>query len=157
MIKKLLLWILRDEYINILEDHIKMKEHLSGLYECVRNLQADNKHLKNLLIQSQKENSTAKQVYDRMFENTDVTVDVDMSSRYGRGDSWAIISIQGEREDFVRFVDLSRHHIQEISHFLRQFRRGKVDAEPRTRNFLMGDSDLASGRTIKRIDRKIFL
>lgn len=157
MIKKLLLWILKDEYKYILEDHIKMKKHLTGLYEHVRNLQADNKHIKNLLIQAQKENSTSKQVYDRLFENTDVTVDADIQANYGRSDSWAIISIQGEREDFVRFIDLSRHDIQEISHFLRQFRRGKVDAEPRMRNFLMGDSGLASGRTIKRIDRKIFL
>lgn len=154
MIKKILLWILRKEYISLLEENIKLKEHVSGLYESYMNIIADHNELKRLLLKQEKFNAQAKGVYEKLFENTDVTVDTDIQANYGRSDSWAIISIQGEREDFVRFIDLSRYDIQMISKFLRQFRRGKVDTEPRMRNFLMDDSGLASGRTIKRSDNK---
>lgn len=155
MLKKLLLWIIRKEYINLLEENVKLKEHVSGLYESHMNIIADHNELKRLLLKQERDNKQAKGIYEKLFENTDVTVDADIQANYGRSDSWAIISIQGEREDFVRFVDLSRYDIQMISQFLRQFKRGKVDAEPRMRNFLMGDSGLASGRTMKRSDKKL--
>lgn len=157
MIKKILLWVLRKEYTSLLGENIKLRSHVRGLYEAIRNIQSDHKELKRLLLEQQKQNHQVKYVYDKLFENTDITVDADIQANYGRSDSWAIISIQGEREDFVRFVDLSRYDIQMISQFLRQFKRGKVDAEPRMRNFLMGDSGLASGRTFKRSDKKLFL
>lgn len=61
----------------------------------------------------------------------EVSVDVHYRSK-----SWAVISLQGDRSDFIKFVDLGHRDINEISHFLRRFDRAKVDAAPQETAFL---------------------
>jgi hypothetical protein len=66
--------------------------------------------------------------------NIDVSVDVHQYSR-----SWACISIQGVKDDYIKFVDLGHRDVYEISKFLRQFERDvniKVDASPEVTRFL---------------------
>lgn len=63
---------------------------------------------------------------DNLLNNLDISVDV-----HYRANSWAVISIQGDRSDFIKFIDLGRSDIEEIYRFLRRFDRSKVDAEPR--------------------------
>ena len=63
--------------------------------------------------------------------NIDVSVDVHEYSR-----SWAVISIQGEKSDYIKFVDLGRSEIREIENFLRHFDRRKIDASPQASRYL---------------------
>ncbi len=60
-----------------------------------------------------------------MLGNIDVSVDLHHYSP-----SWAVISIQGERSDYIKFIDLGVKDIREIQQFLRRFDRSKVDCSP---------------------------
>ena len=69
-----------------------------------------------------------------MLDNIDVSVDVHEYSR-----SWAVISLQGRKTDYIKFVDLEDSDIKEIGMFLRKFDRRtnvKIDATPIASNFL---------------------
>lgn len=49
---------------------------------------------------------------------------VDIGMQYDP--SWAVISIQGRKRDYIRFIDLSEKDLMEIGRFLKQFeRRGR--------------------------------
>lgn len=89
----------------------------------------------NAHIQIAKENNSKFQSYkktiDSLLENIDVSVDVHQHDRYSR--SWAVISLQGKKSDYVKFVDLGDSDIRHIQQFLRQFERNsniKIDAAP---------------------------
>ncbi|MEQ3500621.1 hypothetical protein ABMY20_12760 [Tenacibaculum sp. SSH1-16] len=77
--------------------------------------------LENQIIKSH--NQTI--VVENLLQNIDVSVDL-----HKYAPSWAVISIQGEKSDYIKFVDLGRSDIQEIQRFLRYFdrKRVKVDA-----------------------------
>lgn len=66
--------------------------------------------------------------------NIDVSVDIHQYSP-----SWAVISIQGEKSDYIKFVDLGKEEMQVIQKFMRQFERSKVDATPEISQFLRID------------------
>lgn len=73
-----------------------------------------------------------------IVEEFDVSVDVH-ETRVSRSGSWAVISLQGKRADFVKFIDLEDRDLQEIGGFLRQYERSaniKIDAAPQTSRFL---------------------
>jgi hypothetical protein len=76
---------------------------------------------------------------DVVFEHMDVSVDVDVN-QYGKySRSWAVISLQGLKTDYVKFVDLSDRDIYAIQKFLRQFDTSmntKIDATPTASTFL---------------------
>lgn len=77
-----------------------------------------------------------KMTLDNLLKNIDVSVDVSEHHRYSR--SWAVISVQGSRTDFLKFVDLGDSEIRDIQRFLRQFTRcsdPKIDASPGTTPF----------------------
>lgn len=59
--------------------------------------------------------------------NLDVSVGVHMKSG-----SWAVVSLQGQRADYIKFIDLGDRDICEIQKFLRTFDREqiKIDANP---------------------------
>lgn len=63
----------------------------------------------------------------KLLGNIDVSVDV-----HHRSGSWAVVSLQGGKTDYIKFVDLDQRSIREISAFLRQFDRQnvKIDANP---------------------------
>ncbi|MDV3793342.1 hypothetical protein CMU23_01505 [Elizabethkingia anophelis] len=81
------------------------------------------KQIKNNAIQEKRINN--------LLDNLDISVDV-----HYRAKSWAVISIQGERTDFIKFIDLGRSDILEIHKFLRYFDRAKIDAAPQESAFL---------------------
>jgi hypothetical protein len=60
-----------------------------------------------------------------LLGNIDVSVDV-----HQYAPSWAVISMQGEKADYIKFIDLGRAEIREIQKFLRQFERSKIDSAP---------------------------
>lgn len=75
-----------------------------------------------------------KQV-NNLLGNIDVSVDVHMHSS-----SWACISIQGERSDYIKFVDLGTSDIREIERFLKRYERNqnphKIDSPPSMKRWL---------------------
>jgi Zn-dependent M16 (insulinase) family peptidase len=65
----------------------------------------------------------------------DVSVDVNVSEhRYA--ESWAVISIQGKKADFIKFVNLGSRDIFEIQRFLEHFDRVKADCAPQFSPYL---------------------
>lgn len=74
--------------------------------------------------------------FNNVLSGIDVSVDV---HEYNYSPSWAVISFQGEKSDFIKFINLGKSDIMEISRFLRKFDRKynmKVDASPMTSHFL---------------------
>lgn len=90
------------------------KQQLEDLQRMVRKASTTNDQLQAQLDRVR-----------NILGNMDVSVDVHYHSP-----SWAVISIQGEKSDYIKFVDLGKRDIMEISRFLSQFERGKIDAHP---------------------------
>jgi hypothetical protein len=65
----------------------------------------------------------------------DVSVDVHQYSS-----SWAVFSLQGQKADYVKFVDLGDRDIHEIARFISKYERGKYDATPHLREFIKGET-----------------
>lgn len=76
--------------------------------------------------------TSAKRI-NQLIGNIDVSVDV-----HRRSGSWAVVSLRGQKMDYIKFVDLDQRSLKEISHFLRQFDRQnvKIDANPFDRQML---------------------
>lgn len=78
------------------------------------------------------------EAFNQVLNGIDVSVDVhEYDNRYSP--SWAVISLQGQRTDFIKFVELGDSNIRDISQFLRQYERQahvKVDASPSASQFL---------------------
>ncbi len=79
-----------------------------------------------------------RKVFDNVLSNIDVSVDIhEYDHRYSP--SWAVISLQGQKTDYIKFIALGQSDINEIANFLRQFERNtniKVDASPHATRFL---------------------
>ena len=69
----------------------------------------------------------------RLMGNIDVSVDV-----HHRSGSWAVVSLQGGKTDYIKFIDLGDRDIMDIAHFLRQYDRKnvKIDASPFDRHIM---------------------
>jgi len=106
MIKKIFKWIFKSE-LNKLYSEIQLCKN-----ERI-NLESERKRIKNLL------------------NNIDVSVDVHEYSP-----SWAVISIQGKKQDFIKFIELGNADLKEIQKFLKKFERQKIDATPQNSYFL---------------------
>lgn len=82
---------------------------------------------------------------ENILSGIDISVDVhEYNNKYTP--SWAVISLQGERVDYIKFIDLGQKEIYEIQKFLRNFEKisnTKIDASPGASKFL-------------RIDKKYF-
>ena len=74
--------------------------------------------------------------YVSLLNHLDVSVDI---HEYRKNSSWAVISIEGKKHDYIKFIDLGDSDIWKISKFLRDFEKSnkiKVDASPTTSKFL---------------------
>ena len=69
----------------------------------------------------------------QLMGNIDVSVDV-----HHRSGSWAVVSLQGGKTDYIKFIDLGNRDIMTIAHFLRQYDRKnvKIDASPFDRHMM---------------------
>jgi hypothetical protein len=65
---------------------------------------------------------------EKVLRNTvgDIQVATDI---HLKSPSWAVICIQGQRADFVKFIDLDQRDIEGIAHYLRRFERRNVIAD----------------------------
>lgn len=79
-----------------------------------------------------------RKAFASVLSGIDVSVDVhEYHSRYSP--SWAVISLQGQKADYIKFIDLGQSDINEIAKFLRNFERNqniKIDASPNTSQYL---------------------
>lgn len=105
MIKKIFSWIFKQELI-------QLKQAVSELNIAKAALEVNQKRLENIL------------------DNFDISVD---HHPYGR--SWAVISIQGKKADYIKFIDLGESEIRAIQRFVSQFDRSKVDTAPHFSHF----------------------
>lgn len=143
ILQKIFRWVMSEE----IEKLNKLTRDLD-FYKT--NTQRTLERTQTELYTLQKEFKNITKMYEIMFENSDISIDVDNKGYRGcRSDSWAVISIQGERSDFIKFVQLKDRDIQEISYFLRQFQRGKIDADYSIRNVLMHESRFIKTRPSK--------
>lgn len=69
----------------------------------------------------------------KLLGNIDVSVDV-----HQRSGSWAVVSLQGGKTDYIKFIDLGSRDMMEIARFLRQYDRAnvKIDASPFDRHMI---------------------
>lgn len=112
-----------------------MKKLLRKLFlylfkEDFQRMEALERDLKGLIHRQKSATSEAETRAERIRQllgNIDVSVDV-----HHRSGSWAVVSLQGGKADYIKFVDLDQRSIREIAFFLRQFDRKnvKIDAHP---------------------------
>lgn len=118
---KLFEWLFRDE----LKQIIGTKESVMNTLQEVLNVSGSVKRtLRDVIIYEKRSKETLSRLED-ISGSTEVCVDV-----HKRSNSWAVICLQGEKSNFIKFVDLGEKDIREISHFLRNFERNKIDAHP---------------------------
>ena len=115
LLRKLFFWLFKEDF----ERMNKLESDLKGL------------------IHRQKSATQEAEVHaariKQLMGNIDVSVDV-----HHRSGSWAVVSLQGGKTDYIKFVDIDQRSIREISAFLRQFDRQnvKIDANPFDRQML---------------------
>lgn len=59
-------------------------------------------------------------------------------NRPNKSNNWAVICIEGESVDMVRFVDMSQEDLREVASFLKKFDNGRalIDAAPTETKFI---------------------
>ena len=112
--KQLIRWALRSEIKSLYDEICKIESR----QERVNKQYVENKALYKRITS--------------LLNNIDASVDY--HHHYGK--SWAVISLQGNQYDYIKFVDLRDKDIHEIQCFLKQFDRSKVDAGPVESSFL---------------------
>ena len=95
----------------------------------------------NSQIQRTKEATAKYEYYQKALENVlkNIDVSIDVHEYHRRSNSWAVISVQGRKTDYIKFVDLKDSDAKEIQMFMRQFERNaniKIDASPNASEFL---------------------
>ena len=107
-----------------------VKSQLTDLQHVLDHANQNLRSSERLMLQLKDQ----KRYINEIFDKFDVSVDV-----HEYEPSWAVISLQGKKMDYVKFIDLGDSDIREIASFLRQFERRhniKVDARPDLRAWL---------------------
>lgn len=108
LIKRFFMWLFKDE----LDDLVAKKELVEKEVEKI------NEASEEYLQMSHK--------IECLLDNLDVSVDVHQYAR-----NWAVVSLQGDRTDYIKFIDLGRTDAKEIIQFLNRFDRNiKIDSAP---------------------------
>lgn len=118
MLRNFLKWVFKSE----LENLEKLTKEIQGKIMTIE--------------EQQKRTAKVHAKFIEVLDGIDVSVDV---HEYSPSKSWAVISLQGRKTDYIKFVDLRDSDIREISQFLRIFERSsnlKIDASPPTSKFL---------------------
>lgn len=118
-----------------------MKKLLRKLFlylfkEDFQRMEALERDLKGLIHRQKCATSEAEVRAERIRQllgNIDVSVDV-----HQRSGSWAVVSLQGGKTDYIKFIDLGSRDMMDIAHFLRQYDRAnvKIDASPFDRHMM---------------------
>ena len=127
LIKKLFNWIFKED-LETLKTLINVyKTDLGVLKEEVSRARLFTTETKKRL-----------DVFDKVLSGIDVSVDVhEYDNKYSP--SWAVVSLQGQKTDYIKFMELGDADIRQISKILRDYERHsniKVDASPMASKFL---------------------
>jgi len=126
MIKKLFRWIFATE-IKSLETTVAICENQTRLAnEAISTVKAQEARIK------------------AVFGNIECSMDTHI--KYGK--NWAVISIEGQETDYIKFVSFPKENLKQLQDFLSNFDRSKIDAAPNTTGFIRIER--------KRINRKPF-
>lgn len=95
----------------------------------------------NLQLQETKKVMITFENYQKRVENLlqNIDISVDVHEYHSHAKSWAVISLQGHKTDYIKFIDLGDSDILHIQQFLRKFERDigiKIDASPKASQFL---------------------
>ena len=115
---------------------------MKTIKECIKSivrwtLQKEIEEFQTQIISSRRLKDKLKDRIAKFDSIIDVSVDVHEYNKYSP--SWAVISLQGQKTDYIKFIDLGKKDVSEIANFLRQFERArniKVDASPSASQFL---------------------
>lgn len=121
LIRKFFKWIFKEEYkrmieliVDVQESSARALKNTKECYECSKEIIEEAKHVIQYVEQLK-----------ASLGCLDISCDV---SYYGK--SWAVISLQGEKEALIKFIDLRDRDLREICQFLSRYDRVKVDANP---------------------------
>jgi hypothetical protein len=111
LIKKFFIWLFKEELNEINHINSETKKQL--------------KEFKRINI-----------AMERIMKSMDVGLNVEYAPKYSK--SWCVFSIQGEKEDFIKFMDLGDKELIELRKIIKQFEGTniKIDAIPQTSRFL---------------------
>lgn len=108
-----------------------MKKHIKKFFLWL--FSEEFNKMQSALIQCEKERKLLKEQADRvtnLLSNLDISVDLHHYSP-----SWAVISLQGQKADYIKFIQLDDRTIYDIQKVLSQFERSKVDCSPMERPY----------------------
>src|SRR5574343_1239802 len=111
--------------------NLLFKNYIDKHIDTIINIKFENQKQDLLKIKSECETALndcfiVKENINNILNHFDISLDISPNPKYSK--SWAVISIQGKNEDFIQFIDdVSDKDIREISEFLRQFNRYKID------------------------------
>lgn len=114
--KKIFRWIFKEE-LDSLQKQIDKSKQIRQEFDYIK-----------------KKYEEKEKKFDNLFKNIDVSVDV-----HHYAPSWAVISIQGQKQDYIKFINLGQADLLEIKRFLSHFDRDKVDCAPNETQFLRID------------------
>ena len=115
LLRKLFFWLFKEDF----ERMNKLESDLKGLI-----------HRQKCATQ---EAEVRAERIRQLMGNIDVSVDV-----HHHSGSWAVVSLQGTKTDYIKFIDLGNRDMMEIARFLRQYDRAnvKIDASPFDRHMM---------------------
>lgn len=105
-------------------------------FERMNKLESDLKGLIHRQKCATQEAEVRAERIRKLMGNIDVSVDV-----HHRSGSWAVVSLQGAKTDYIKFIDLGNRDLMEIARFLRQYDRAnvKIDASPFDRQQMINE------------------
>lgn len=119
-----------------------MKKIIKAIFEWV--FEDEIEQLRNsirIAVAINQKNSLCQARFEELFGNMSVSVDVHQTF-HRHSKSWAVISLQGEKYDYIKFCDLRDKDIREIGRFLSNFedRNQTIDAVPEVSKILKFES-----------------
>jgi len=132
IIKKLFSWVFKKELSELDASLAKASKANDLLIDSIGVLKIKLHNVDEMLTKVSKQ----EKVLTDVLKSIDVSVDLHENNKYAR--SWAVISIQGEKMDYLKFIDLGNSEIRDIADFLRRYERKfniKIDCTPDLRMF----------------------
>lgn len=132
IIKKLFSWVFKKELSELDASLAQASKANDLLIDSIGVLRIKLHNVDEMLTKVSKQ----EKVLTDVLKSLDVSVDLHENNKYAR--SWAVISIQGEKMDYLKFIDLGDGEIRDIANFLRRYERKfniKIDCAPDLRMF----------------------
>lgn len=105
--------------------------------QSLQNKINEEEKLINFLKQQQEKVEKYNAKFENLFNNLEVSVD-----HHQRSNSWAVISLQGNQSDYIKFVDLGEREIREIARFISRYDRSKVDSSPQVSRLIKIEANM---------------